>query len=674
MEMITAYFVLVVVSVALIPFTGARGKGIVALCSILAASVMSSVPAVIALTGTPVQYLFEGSQVTGVIPVRFDALSGWFILIINLTFITGTLYGMHYLKAYASRRQDLSLHWAATILAHTGLLGICVVQNSLIFLMFWELMAITTFLMVIFESEKPETLKAGINYLIQSHISVLLLMLGFIWVAARTGSFRFSAIRIFAEQEPRIENFVLFLCFFAGFGIKAGLVPFHTWLPHAHPAAPSHVSGMMSGVIIKIGIFGILKMLLLIRPDFITTGLLILTFGVISGVYGVMLAIVQHNIKKLLAYHSIENIGIIAIGIGLGCLGLGSRHPGIAALGFAGALLHTLNHALFKSLLFYGAGNIYQHTHTLDMERMGGLGRTIPRTSLLFLIAALAICGLPPFNGFVSEFLIYNGMFSGLGASGFQSIWALIFAIFGLALIGGMALFCFTKAYGIMFLGTPRANLGGHPGNEGRNGLIPMYVLTALILAIGMLPGVFVPLTHKAVNLFLQQADLSVRKDLFPMETLRMAGAGALVLTGLAGLIFWIRSRCTSGKVVTGEPTWGCGYAAESSKAQYTASSFARSFRKLAGPLLSIDRKKADISGVFPGESTHATHPGDKTEIWLIDLPLRRFHAFIARFSFLQNGSLQGYILYGLLFITLVLTVPVIAEKLMSWIDFLKGL
>jgi len=271
-------------------------------------------------------------------------------------------------------------------------------------------------------------------------------------VAVKTGSFDFNAISIYTASHQDVTTLLLFMFFFIAFAVKAGFVPFHTWLPYAHPAAPAHISGIMSGVLIKIGIFGILRMILLIKTDYTTIGYIILTLSVVSGLYGVMLAIMQHNLKKLLAYHSIENIGIIGIGIGIGCIGLGANNPIVASLGFAGALLHTLNHALFKSLLFYTAGNVYQATHTLDIEKLGGLVKKMPQTAILFLIAAIAICGIPPFNGFISEFIIYNALYYWTQDAMMLSLLACIFSVLGLVLIGGLAMLCFTKAFGVVFL------------------------------------------------------------------------------------------------------------------------------------------------------------------------------------------------------------------------------
>jgi formate hydrogenlyase subunit 3/multisubunit Na+/H+ antiporter MnhD subunit len=447
MALLITFLVVVLISTGIVSFVNVRSKGIIAVVAVVLVSVISSTFAVRALCGIGFEGFFPGSFVTGRIPVRIDALSGWFILTINFTFLTGVVYGINYMKNYREQASNLSLHWICFILVHAALVSICVLQNSIAFLVAWEIMAVSAFVLVIFEHQKTEVLSAGINYLIQSHISILFLSLAFIWVASRTNSFDFLAIRMFSTQYPLLTSLALFLCFFIGFAIKAGFVPFHTWLPHAHPVAPAHISGVMSGVIIKIGIYGILRMVLLIKSDYTIMGYIILVISVISGVYGVMLAILQHNLKKLLAYHSIENIGIIGIGIGIGCIGMGSGNQIMVVLGFGGALLHTLNHSLFKSLLFYGAGNVYQSTHHIMIDQLGGLVKRMPHTAFLFLIASLAICGLPPFNGFISEFFIYSGMFKGMKGTELGGLFILVFSVLGLTLIGGLALLCFTKAF-----------------------------------------------------------------------------------------------------------------------------------------------------------------------------------------------------------------------------------
>ena len=463
MQIITAFILIIFLTILLIPFISVKWKGIVTVTAVIVIAVLSSIIAVKSLSGKQIEYLLPGSLVTGEIPVRVDALSGFFILVINFTILTGAFYGLQYMKAYRNQKANLSLHCISFILVQASLISICSLQNSIAFLIAWEIMALSSFMLVIFEHNKSDTLNAGINFLIQSHICIMFLMLGFIWVALKMNSFDFRAITAYSTSNSLLTGFALFFCFFIGFAIKAGFVPFHTWLPYAHPAAPSHVSGIMSGVIIKIGIYGILRMLLVIKSDYLLIGYVILFISILTGIYGVMLAIIQHNLKRLLAYHSIENIGIIGIGIGLGCIGIGKGNNVLTVLGFAGALLHTLNHSLFKSLLFYGAGNVYQATHTMDIEKLGGMGKPMSHTAFLFLIASLAICGLPPFNGFVSEFLIYNGMFTGLHGSDKALLSWIVCGLFGLALIGGLAMLCFTKAFGSVFFGYSPASISPYP-------------------------------------------------------------------------------------------------------------------------------------------------------------------------------------------------------------------
>jgi formate hydrogenlyase subunit 3/multisubunit Na+/H+ antiporter MnhD subunit len=555
------------------------------------------------------------------------------------------------------------------------MLGICSVQNGFIFLLLWELMAISVFVLVIFEHEKPDTIKAGINYLVQSHISIVFIMLGFIYVAYKTGSYGFDAVADFSKQQSTLEGTALFLCFFTGFAIKAGFVPFHTWLPYAHPAAPTHVSGIMSGVLIKIGIYGIFRMLLLIKTDYTTIGYIILFISTFTGIYGVMLATIQHNLKKLLAYHSIENIGIIGIGIGLGCIGLGATNKWMAILGFSGALLHTLNHSLFKSLLFYSAGNVYQSVHTMNIERLGGILKKMPQTALLFLLAAIAICGLPPLNGFISEFLIYGGLYNWLFSASLISLITIVFALAGLVIIGGLAILCFTKAFSIVFLGNSRDVPITEIHERGFWQLAPMYLTGIMMITIGLFPSFFIKALERPVNLY-------THNIVFNLNLIKVGAIDSLQIINwlFLGFILFIigmislRNLINKKRRIETRPTWGCAYSPAGNKLQYTANSYVRSYSKLAKPLLDIDKKDVEISEVFPAEQHYKTNPYDKIERTLIDKPLKILSRISDIFLFLQNGHLQRYILYGIIFITGVLCLPLIIEKILTIIHFLNNL
>ena len=675
MNLIQVFLVIPFFVILLIPFLRVKGKGMVVFGAVVLNALLSGYLALQTLSGKFFEFAFPGSLVTGPVNLRIDSLSGWFILIINFVFITGSFYGLFYMKAYQNQKNNITLHSIAFVLLHTALISLCAIQNSIAFLIAWEIMALTAFLVVIFEHEKMGTVKAGINYLIQSHVSILFLTLGFIWVAIKTGSYDFSALTAYSAGHPGASALILFLCFFFGFAIKAGFVPFHTWLPYAHPAAPAHISGIMSGVIIKIGIFGILRMITLIKADYLSIGLIILTFSVVSGLYGVMLAIVQHNLKKLLAYHSIENIGIIGMGLGIGCVGVGMGNPVLASLGFAGGLLHVLNHALFKSLLFFTAGNVYQATHTLHIEHLGGLIKKMPQTALLFLIAAIAISGIPPFNGFISEFIIYSGFYYWMQGSLLGPLMTIIFSVLALVLIGGLALLCFTKAFGIVFLGNPRQKFHHEVKEVPFFQLLPLYLIALFIVLIGIFPRVFMNLLFQPVHLLagiLPDTEVSFPGKMADILQTVTWGVWSFILITL--LIFTIRKFVTHKRKAAVGPTWGCGYVAPTERLQYTAGSFVRPYSKLFRSFLLSSKNEEEIEGIFPSGGSYKTHAYDRIEKYLIDNPITAFKSLLGRFLFLQNGRLQFYILYGIIFIASVICIPLFYGQIVSFIDFIKQL
>lgn len=659
---------LAITAVWVFPFLRTKGRGITTLLVVTLQVILSAFVAFSVFSHGPVEFSYPGSWISGVISVKIDYLSAWFMLIMSFTFLTGTWYGFQYMKGYRDRSREIAFHAVALIFTYTSLIDICIVQNGFLLLVIWEIMALSSLVVVIFEHEKKETIKAGINYLIQSHICILLLTIGFMWVKIKTGSFDFAAITEYTASQPPSFGLGLFLIFFSGFAIKAGFVPFHTWLPLAHPAAPAHISGIMSGVIIKIGIYGIVRMLLLVKTDMITVGYFILAVSVITGIYGVMLAIVQHNLKKLLAYHSIENIGIIGIGLGIGALGSGYGNSVMMVCGYGGALLHTLNHSLFKSLLFFATGNIYQAIHSMNIEQMGGLIKKMPQSAFLFLIASLAICGLPPFNGFVSEFLIYSGLIKGVMATHYLSSLTILLALIGLVLIGGLALLCFTKAFGVVFLGHSRNKEQECHPDENAGRVVPMYAIAFFIILIGILPMLFMPVIMKQVSMFGFIADQSdvINRITGIITTTGWCSAGFAVL---AIIIYYVSQKRISGKYSVTAPTWGCGYTGDASGMQYTASSYVRSYRKIAGSILKVNKHKSEATGLYPEKVVHITHPEDRIESGLIDKPLFLLRWLLNRFAFLQNGNIQAYILYGLIFIGFVLLIPFIAEQIS---DFFK--
>ena len=386
-----------------------------------------------------------------------DGLSALFVVIISVGAVAAVLYSRGYLAHCLAEKSPahISLHYTALVAMFYAMLGVVLSDGGFSFLFFWELMTVASFLLILFDAQRREVRRAALSYLIMMHIGFVLLVIGFVRLDAACGAATFGALGDYFRTQPGLP---LLLVFLAGFGMKAGLFPMHVWLPEAHPAAPSHVSALMSGVMIKTGVYGILRVTAALgeQPLLHTAGVILLAAGVVTGLWGVILAAMQNDVKRLLAYSSIENVGVILIGLGVAALGKSSGNQLVALCGVTGALLHTLNHSLFKSLLFFGAGNILSQTHTTSLDALGGLAKHMPLTAILFLTGTAAICALPPLNGFVSELLIYLGMLDGI-ASG-SNVLASAAGLAALALIGGLVVLAFTKT---LRHGLPR--LAPHP-------------------------------------------------------------------------------------------------------------------------------------------------------------------------------------------------------------------
>jgi len=631
-----------------------RYRPLLALLIVLINTALSTFPSILALTAGPQTGVFNIAHLIGDIHVKIDGLSAWFILIINFTSITGVLYGSGYLKAYRHLKFNMELHWVFYILFHSSMLWVCMFEHGLGFLVAWELMSLSSLMLVIFEFQNKKTLKAGINYMVQMHLSVAFLTLGFILLFMQTGSFDFGAL---AQTATNTNSLWIFILLFAGFATKAGFIPFHTWLPHAHPAAPSHISGVMSGVIVKLGIYGIFRIILNLRHDWVIFGEIILGLSILTAVYGIANAVVKYDFKKMLAYCTIENIGIIGIGMGIGLIGIGNGNKTMALLGFSGALLHTLNHSLFKSLLFYGAGNIYQQTHTRNIERLGGLVKKMPLTAVFFLIGSMAIGGVPPFNGFVSEFIIYYGLFTGLlNFQGILQAILLVSAITGLVMVGGMSLITFTKTFGVIFLGHPREELHHEPKEVSFIMLLPQYIIVAAMLSVALLPQFYF---HYANDIVMASfpAQAAGAMDLSPVA-FNIANIGKItaIFIVLLLLVFGIRRLVIRKMPSTAYETWGCGYVAPISKAQYTGRSFIRSFGLLFNFIVPERKSSAKIpkNKIYPGRHSISTSYIDMLEEYIVVPIAKRLTFGLNYFQFIQNGQIQSYVLYGIFFVILV--------------------
>ena len=627
-------------------------RSLLAIIIVFANAILTSIPSILSLTQGIQAGLFAMPHLLGNIIVRVDPLSAWFILIINFTTINGVLYGSGYLKAYIHLKTNRLVHWIFFLLFHVSMLWVCMFENGFAFLISWEMMSLSSLMLVIFEFQKKATLKAGVNYMVQMHLSVILLTLGFIWMYTKTGSFNFASLSTLTSADHSIWIFVLLL---AGFAIKAGFIPFHSWLPHAHPAAPSHISGVMSGVIVKLGIYGIIRVITNLQFNWILMGEFILAISVITAIYGITNAAVKYDFKRMLAFCTIENIGIIGIGIGLGLIGMGKGNTTMIILGFGAALMHTLNHSLFKSLLFFAAGNVYQQTHTRNMERLGGLIKKMPVTAVVFLIGALSISGLPPFNGFVSEFLIYSGLLTGLkNVTEIPQVILIVLAMAGLAIAGSISLLTFSKSFGVIFLGNPRKKLDSEPQEANFTMNIPQFLIIAVMLSVAIFPQFYFFYASKVVfsafsmNNIIQINQLS--------NNMVVIGRVNILFIGLLIVIFGLRWWLLRKRETAIYETWGCGYIAPIVKAQYTGRSFTRSFGNLFSFLMkeTKDYNKITKSNLYPGKHSFSTYYFDLLEKYLIIPLARRIVYGLNYFQFIQNGQIQSYVIYGLFFIILV--------------------
>ena len=613
------------------------------------------IPAVkVLVSGQNLAQTFEFNNLFGAVSFVIDPLAAFFIGVVCVMSLISVIYSNGYLKPY-NQSINMNSHLVFLPMLIASMLAVVTCQNALMFLICWEVMSLSSFFLVIFESEKKEVLKAGIKYLVFMHISVLFIIMAFAMLSLKTGSFDFSAFANILAANKNFANLV-FLLFFIGFGTKAGFVPFHNWLPDAHPAAPSHVSAIMSGVMIKTGFYGILRVISLIGGSSKTMAYGVLIVSVITALYGILYAITQHDIKRFLAYSSIENIGVIGCGIGVGMLGLAYNNPIVTLLGFTGGVLHILNHSIFKELMFLSAGSIYLKTHTKDIEILGGLMKAMPYTGVLFLIGSVAICALPPFNGFISELLIYFGMFKGLTINNFFVMLVLSFTIAGLALVGTMAILCFTKAFSIVFLGLPRSEVAQNVKSDVEKiMIIPMAILALFVLLIGTYPQYVFVFIKKVVFSILPMTTMNICAVCYePMRLMQTIAVYTLAFVIFVSVLILLKIKLTKGKVTLYE-TWGCGYDRANSHMQYTASSYASPFLSMLKPLF---KKVFDIEKpkkLFPKSAHFSLQIEDIEEAYVINPILKIDEWFLSKFEAMQGGNIQSYIKYGLIFLLVVI-------------------
>ncbi len=566
------------------------------------------------------------------IHLQLDAISALFLALLSVLGGAGSLYACEY---WPDRQHPVSARmgraWWNGLLLCMGL--ILVSANGLHFLIAWEIATVCAYFLITQDRRKREVRQAGWLYLAASHFGTLCLFAFFALLAARTGSWELGPMPGQPELAP------LFWLALAGFGLKAGLFPLHIWLPSAHANAPSHVSAILSGVMIKMGIYGLVRFSgWLPTPD--AAGWTVAALGVVSAVLGVAFALGQHDLKRLLAYHSVENIGIILIGLGFAMIVSAHDHPAWGRLALAGALLHVWNHGLFKALLFLGAGSVLHATGTREMSRLGGLWRAMPWTAGLFTLGAMAIAGLPPLNGFVSEWLVFLGLFDAVPAHGLAS-WAAATAAVLLGLTGALALACFVKVCGVVFLGLPRTEAATQAHECGWQMRLPMLLLAAGCVAIGLAPALFWPaIAHAAAVWQPLWQDPATPASLVTLGLVHLALA---VLATLAAVGLWHRVK-QNGLARAG--TWDCGYAAPTPRMQYTAGSFAGIITGWFAWILRPRRHSHLPREYFPAHASYEEHTPETVLEDVVEPAAVGVVWLSAGVRRLQHGRLQAYIFY----------------------------
>ena len=597
----------------------------------------------------------------GSFSVSVDPLSAFFLVLVFAVPALGSIYGLGYWKQeeHPGSGARLGLFYG---LLTGGMALVTVARDIALFLMAWELMALAAYFAATAEDDDPEVRKAGWIYLVATHIGTLVLIAMFALWRKATGSFALEA----AAGLPAAAAGTIYALALVGFGFKAGLMPFHVWLPGAHANAPSHVSAVMSGVMLKMGIYGIVRMSGLLGAGEPWWGAATILVGAVTAVAGIAFALGQRDLKRVLAYSSIENLGIVAMGVGLALLGKATGRTELALLGLAGALLHAWNHGLFKSLLFLGSGAVIHGAGGRDIELMGGLGKRMPVTAALFMAGSVAICALPPLNGFAGEWLVYLASFATMSPTDASGLSLAGLAAVALAMAGALALAAFVRLYGAVFLGEPRAVAGAaahapralhapcaeHTIDPGPAMIVPMAVLAAACVVIGLRPTLVMAPLEAAVRAWSPAVGpLPSLEALAPLGWVSAAGFGLLALaTG----ILLVRRLIAHGKAEASGPTWDCGYARPTARMQYTGTSFAQPLVDLFRFALRPRVKRPEPHGPLPGGTGFET---DTPDIVLDGAVLPVFEAanrVLPRVHAFQRGQTHLYVLYVLVITALL--------------------
>lgn len=618
---------------------------------------------VILLSGKSLHLELPQTTPLGGVAFTIDRLSAFFVGTASFLGAAITLYSFGYTSEYFNKR-----HVGLLIFLYNALLLTLIVliaaANFILFLFAWEVMSFTIYFLIVYEHDDKASRRAGFLYVVMSHIGTTSLAAFILLFYVHTGSFDFAAVKIGASHIPPLAKSAIFLFTLVGFGVKAGIVPLHIWLPEAHPATPSNISALMSGVIIKTGIYGIVRVSFdILGGGPAWWGILVLAIAVVSAVLGVLYALMEHDLKRLLAYHSIENIGIILMGVGAALLFNATGNKMVAALALTAGLYHVLNHATFKGLLFLGAGSIARGAHTRNIEKLGGLAKKLPYTSVFFLIGAVAISALPPLNGFISEWLTFQALLLGFTSADLVVKIAVPVTVALLALTGALAAACFVKAYGITFLGLPRSAEAEQAHESPKSMLVAMGILSLGCVVFGIWPGlalaVLNPLSVSLVGATTSPPVSLAGPTMILQSSPSTSLAPSLILVLLAtfaglpivaGVLMGGRMKTRIAK------TWACGIETLKPRMQYTATGFSKPIRLIFSSIYRAGHEveiSEDVSPYFKPEIRYEVTMENVFEEKVYK-PLIAFVLSMARFGRkIQTGHIQSYLAY--IFVILII-------------------
>ena len=598
--------------------------------------------------------------------IRVDPLASFFVLVISLSGLAASQFAIGYVREFENRYSIGALGGLYNAFLLSMIL-VVLADNGFFFLIVWEIMSLVSYFLVVTEHEKAETRYAGFFYLIMTHVGTAFIIVAYLVFYQQAGSFSFDLFRHPLAPIPEGFRTLIFAMALIGFGTKAGIVPLHVWLPYAHPAAPSHVSALMSGVMIKTAIYGLVR----VYFDFLGGvfpwwwGFMVLTIGAVSALLGVMYALMEHDLKSLLAYHSVENIGIILMGIGAGMIFQSYGLSNLAALGLLAGLYHTINHAMFKGLLFMGAGSLLHATHTRNMEEYGGLIRKMPWTAFFFLVGAVSISALPPSNGFVSEWLTFQSLFLSFEIPDVLMKIILPIGAAMLALTGVLAMACFAKAFGISFLAMPRSAHAREAEEVPWAMRIGMGGMALFCVVLGIAPMLVIPIIDRVTTPY---TGTSIAEKLVSEGGFALAPAPdkgfASISTPMLGLllVILVPTALLMAAVMGGRlrkrfyKTWGCGINLKP-RMEYTATGFTQPIKQVFSmiyrPTVKLETEMLEESQYFAKRMRFVTHIEPVFQKYLYDPVVQVLQKLADRVRVIQSGSLHVYLAY--IFVTLLL-------------------